>query len=40
MYKAGYNIHEALKFWENMSKGGKKNKNEFFLYTPKFKKQE
>lgn len=33
MYKAGYNIHEALKFWENMSEG-KKETNEFFSTHP------
>ena len=24
MYKVGYNVNEALKFWENMSEGKKK----------------
>lgn len=33
MHKAGYNIHEALNFWQNMSKG-KKEKNEFFSTHP------
>lgn len=36
MYKAGYNIHEALKFWENMSKG-EKEQNEFFSTHPSSK---
>lgn len=25
MYKAGYNLNEAIKFWENMSKGSKES---------------
>lgn len=33
MAKAGYNIHEALNFWKNMSKG-KKQTNEFFSTHP------
>lgn len=32
MYKAGYNIDEALKFWQNMSKG-KKNQLNFYQHT-------
>ncbi len=33
MYKAGYNLNEALKFWENMSEG-KKESIEFFSTHP------
>lgn len=33
MHKAGYNIYEALKFWENMS-DGKKETNEFLSTHP------
>lgn len=33
MHKAGYNIYEALNFWNNMSEG-KKNGNEFFSTHP------
>lgn len=33
MYEAGYNINEALKFWQNMSKG-KKEAVEFFSTHP------
>jgi predicted Zn-dependent protease len=33
MYKAGYNIDEALNFWKNMSKGGNKS-IEFFSTHP------
>ncbi|XPV67386.1 MAG: M48 family metallopeptidase [Halarcobacter sp.] len=33
MYKAGYDVHEALKFWENMSKD-KKESIEFFSTHP------
>lgn len=33
MHKAGYNIYEALRFWQNMSKGEKKNA-EFFSTHP------
>ena len=33
MAKAGYNIHEALNFWQNMS-AGKKSTNEFFSTHP------
>ena len=35
MYRAGYNIHEAVKFWKNMQKlqGGKQT-NEFFSTHP------
>lgn len=33
MAKAGYNIHEALNFWKNMSAGAKKT-NEFFSTHP------
>ncbi len=36
MHKAGYNIYEALNFWENMSEG-KKNGNEFFSTHPSSK---
>ncbi|AXX92049.1 peptidase, M48 family [Malaciobacter molluscorum LMG 25693] len=36
MYEAGYNIHEALKFWENMSQG-KKEGYEFFSTHPNSK---
>jgi len=36
MDKAGYNIDEAIKFWENMKrlKGGSSNKNDFFSTHP------
>ena len=33
MHKAGYNVYEALNFWENMSEG-KKDGNEFFSTHP------
>ena len=33
MYKAGYDMKEALKFWENMS-DGKKESIEFFSTHP------
>jgi predicted Zn-dependent protease len=33
MHKAGYNVHEALNFWKNMS-AGKKDGNEFFSTHP------
>ena len=29
MYKAGYNLNEAVKFWENMSEG-KSGGSDFF----------
>jgi predicted Zn-dependent protease len=34
MHLAGYDINEALGFWENMSKGSKKQKNSFFSTHP------
>jgi len=34
MAKAGYNVHEALNFWKNMSAGNKKAPNEFFSTHP------
>ena len=33
MAQAGYNVHEALKFWENMG-AGKKDGNDFFSTHP------
>jgi predicted Zn-dependent protease len=33
MHKAGYNIYEALKFWENMSEG-KKETSDFLSTHP------
>ena len=33
MHKAGYNLQEALKFWENMSEG-KQETNEFLSTHP------
>lgn len=33
MHKAGYNVYEALNFWQNMSEG-KKESNEFFSTHP------
>ncbi|PLY07576.1 MAG: peptidase M48 family protein [Arcobacter sp.] len=33
MHQAGYNVYEALKFWENMS-AGQKSGNEFFSTHP------
>ena len=33
MYQAGYNVNEALKFWENMS-AGKKEGSDFFSTHP------
>lgn len=34
MYKAGYNMYEALNFWKNMSAGEKVKTNEFFSTHP------
>jgi predicted Zn-dependent protease len=33
MHKAGYNVNEATKFWENMSEG-KSGGNDFFSTHP------
>ncbi len=37
MRDAGYNINEALDFWENMSKGAKKQKSSFLSTHPSSK---
>lgn len=39
MYKAGYDINEAPKFWENMSKNTKAQKSAFFSTHPSTKER-